>query len=56
MEEYDDLKADAPSCGPGTKRRLMDSLFLHPEFEGVSNEAVKQHINDFVQKHIRKKL
>jgi len=51
LEEYDDLEGDKPSCGPGVKRRLLQSVQGHSLLTIITNDIIKQEVLSVVRAH-----
>jgi hypothetical protein len=55
-EEYDDLKPDRPSCSPGTKSRLFQSVLGHPLLKLLTLEIIEQEVREFVRDEFMAKI
>jgi hypothetical protein len=55
-EQYDDLKADDPSCFAGVKKRIHQGLMGYPLPHELSLEDVKQEFRAFVYQHFKEKI
>ena len=53
IEEYDDLKGDRPSCWPGMKSRLYQSVQGHPLFKIVTCDIIQKEIEELVYNYFK---
>jgi len=50
-EEYDDFKADKPSCYSGVNRRLFQGILGHPRFTQSTPQILKQELYELIRTH-----
>lgn len=53
LENYDDLKEDNPTCIPGAEGRLSQATLGHPLFMLLTEELVRQVINEEMKEHFK---
>lgn len=54
--EQDDGDFDRPSCIPGTKRRLLQSLLNHPLYRPINKGIVFRYVYEALREYYRSKL
>lgn len=55
-EERDDLERDRPSCFPGIKRRLFQSVRGHALTTILTKDMIKEELRDFVRQHVKENV